>query len=105
MELLVSVLCSTGVTSIVLACLNRYWAKKDKHDERIDALVDAQKVLMIDRVRHLGQSYIDDQQITLDDKENLEDMYKSYKALGGNGHLDTVMSEVESLPVVTRCRR
>ena len=57
---------------------------------------------MIDRVRYLGGEYIARQEITLEDKENLRDMYAAYKALGGNGHLETVMAEVDRLPVVTR---
>ena len=31
--------------------------------------------------------------------KNLIEMYKAYKALGGNGHLDPVMEEVERLPI------
>lgn len=94
---------STGLSTIVMTILKRHWDKKDKKeqgDPRIDALVTAQKVTMIDRVRWLGSHYIDDGQISLDDKENLKDMHDAYKALGGNGHLDTVMQEVEKLPVV-----
>lgn len=91
-----------GIMAIVLAALQRHWQKKDKKDDRIQCLVDAQKVLMVDRVRYLGQSYINDREITLEDKETLEEMYAAYKALGGNGHLTTVMAEVERLPVVGR---
>ena len=97
--IVVAVLGSTGLSTIIVACLNRRWAKKDREDSRIDALVDAQKVLMVDRVRWLGSKYIADKQISLEDKENLQAMYDSYKALGGNGHLTTVMHEIDRLPV------
>ena len=89
----------SGVMAILLAWLNRNRAKADRHDARLDAVVDGVKVLTVDRVRYLGKCYIDDQSITLDDREALEDMYRAYKALGGNGHLETVMSEVRHLPV------
>ena len=89
----------SGVMAILLAAFQRKWAKEDKHDARLDAVVDGVKVLTVDRVRYLGKCYIDDQSITLDDREALEDMYRAYKALGGNGHLETVMSEVRHLPV------
>lgn len=89
----------SGLMAIVLACLNRKWAKADKSDERMDAVVDALKELMIDRVRYLGKHYISSKGITLEDKESVEGMYKAYKALGGNGHLDTVMDELRRLPV------
>lgn len=90
----------SGVMAIVLAALQRKWAKQDKHDERIDALVTALKVLMIDRVKWLGNQYIKAKEITLSDKDTLVDMHSAYKALGGNGHLDVVMREVDKLPVV-----
>lgn len=89
----------SGVMAILLAWFNRKWAKEDKHDARLDAVVDGIKVLTVDRVRYLGKCYIDEQHISLDDKETLEDMYRAYKALGGNGHLETVMTEVRHLPV------
>ena len=112
MEFILLILSSgigAGLMTILLAVIQRRWQKSDKHendakreDERIKALVTAQKVLMVDRVRHLGQSYIANKQITLEDKETLQEMHAAYKALGGNGHLATVMAEVERLPVVNR---
>jgi hypothetical protein len=103
MELLIGILgagIGSGIMAIVQAALQRKWAKQDKRDDRIDALVNAQKVMMIDRVKWLGNQYIRSKQIALSDKDTIVDMHKAYKALGGNGHLDVVMSEVEKLPVV-----
>lgn len=97
---LIGALTGSGVCGIVIACLQRKWAKEDKHDERVDALVTANKVLMIDKVRHLGKTYIEAGEIHLEDKENLKEMYDAYKRLGGNGHLDMVMSEVNHLKVI-----
>lgn len=97
---LIGALTGSGVCSLVNAFLQRKWAKQDKHDERIDALVDANKVLMIDRVRCLGKKYIADGEIHLEDKENLREMHLAYKRLGGNGHLDMIMSEVDHLKVI-----
>lgn len=85
-----------GLMGIILACLQRKWQK----DDRIDALVNAQKVTMIDRVKHISKHYIADGQITLDDKDNLIEMYNAYKGLGGNGHLDSTMHEIEKLKVI-----
>ena len=99
--ILLAVIGSSGVASIVVACLQRHWSKKDKGDARIDALVKAQQVMMIDRVRYLGKSYIEDGHIAIGDKENLVGMYNAYKALGGNGHLETIMAEVDRLEVTS----
>lgn len=93
---------SSGLSAIVVAILNHHWAKKKNSSGKLDALVEAQKVLMIDRVRYLGSSYIHEGEISLEDKENLTEMYQAYKSLGGNGHLSTIMAEVERLHIVER---
>lgn len=102
LQLILSSGIGAGIIAIVQAALQRYWQKKDKRDDRIDCLVAAQKVVMVDRIRYLGAKYISLHEITLEDKENLKDMHKAYRGLGGNGHLDTVMGEVDKLPVVDR---
>lgn len=94
-EVVIACLGSSGLTAIILAVLQRKWAYQDKQS----AIVAALKVLTVDRVRYLGRCYIKDQSISLEDKENLEDMYRTYKVLGGYGHLETAMDEVERLPV------
>ena len=87
---------SGGVAAIVLALLQRKWAK----DDRVDALVAAQKVIMIDRVRYICKQHIAQGEICLEDKETIKEMFDAYKALGGNGHLNTIMAEVDKLKVV-----
>lgn len=96
----IGALTGSGVSSVVVVLLQRKWAKQDKEDERVDALVAASKVQMIDRVRSLGKQYIADGEIHLEDKENILEMYNAYKRLGGNGHLETVMSEINHLKVI-----
>ena len=104
MEIVVALLgaggLGAGLMAIIKDYLNRKWAKADKGDERIDALVRAEKIMMIDRVTWLGKEYISQSEITLTDKENIIEMHEAYKALGGNGHLDTVMNEVKKLKVI-----
>lgn len=100
LALVIGALTGSGVCGVVTACLQRKWAKQDKHDARVDALVAANKVLMIDKVRSLGKSYIADGEIHFEDKENLQEMYDAYKGLGGNGHLDMIMAEVNHLKVI-----
>lgn len=94
-ETLTACACSSGLTGLVLALLQRHWSKQDKQDSIVSAL----KVLTVDRVRYLARCYIRDGDITLEDKETLQDMHRAYKALGGNGHLDTAMEAVEKLPI------
>ena len=51
---------SSGVSGLVVACLQRHWAKRDKQeqqrdqkDDKLYAIVAAIKVLTLDRVKHL----------------------------------------------------
>lgn len=96
LTLVLSALTGSGVAAIVLAVLQRRWAKQDRTDDIVNGL----KVLMIDRVRYVGNCYIKEKQITMSDKETIKEMHLAYKALGGNGHLDAIMAEVDKLPVM-----
>lgn len=97
--ILIAVIGSSGISTVVVTVLQHRWEKKKTSDKRIDALVAAQQVMMIDRVRYLGATYIREGKISLSDKENITSMYHAYKDLGGNGHLETVMREIEQLDV------
>ena len=109
MELLKIILsCGIGaaIGSILQSAVQRHWKKKDAREEqdKIDprqfkALIASQKLLLADRIRYLGTCYIYAKKITLEDKENLYEMHEAYKSLGGNGHLDTVMDELDKLEV------
>lgn len=90
---------SGGLSAIVVAVLNHRWSARKGETAKLDAIMEAQKVLMVDRVHDLGSSYIKRGYITLDEKEGLVEMYQAYKGLGGNGHLKTVMDEVDQLDV------
>lgn len=97
-SIVIACLGSSGLTAIVLAILQRRWSCQDKQS----AIVAGLKVLTVDRVRYLGRCYILDGKISLEDRENLEEMYTAYKSLGGNGHLETIMAEVRHLPIEGR---
>lgn len=93
---LLGALIGAGPCAILLAVLQRRWAKQDK----LSDVVKAQKLIMLDRVKFLGKQFILAKGISLEDKELLEEMYRTYKSLGGNGHLDTIMHEVSKLPII-----
>ena len=108
-QTVVTALTSSGVMALVVALLGRKWARNDKKEDRetqenekLDAVINGLKVLTVDRVRHLGQCYLDAHEITLEEKENLQDMYAAYKRLGGNGRLEVVINEVNRLPIVDK---
>ncbi len=112
--ILVAVIGSSAMASLVTLlseAVKRRWKKKDEGERitperildierKIDALVKCEKVFAIDKIRYLGLCYIGSGGVTLEEKETLHEMHDAYEALGGNGHLDTVMDEVDKLQIV-----
>lgn len=111
LTIILAVLGSSALSSIIVACLNRHWQQQDKHDnvltkddvrpikEKIDCLVDNQKIICIDKIMVMGRRYIKQGYIDLEDKANLERLYHSAKTLGMNGDTEVVMNEIEKLEV------
>lgn len=79
---------------------NRQAKVEDIENKDIAALKTALKWVMYDRIRYLGQAYIGQKSIDFDDRRILNEMHYCYhNGLGGNGDLDTLMKEVNSLPL------
>lgn len=72
-------------------------------EKKTDAQSEAIKYILYDRIRYLGQAYIAEAEIDFDDRRILNDMHHSYHfGLKGNGDLDTLMEEVNHLPLKRR---
>lgn len=72
-------------------------------EKKTDAQSEAIKYILYDRIRYLGQAYIAEREIDFDDRRILNDMHHSYHfGLKGNGDLDTLMKEVNHLPLKRR---
>ena len=82
----------TALINIISLSLQRKWSKDD-------VTTKALKALLIDRVTYLVKHHMRSHSISLNEKNNLEEMHVVYKELGGNGHLDAVMGELEKIPV------
>lgn len=96
-EIVLACIGSSGLFSLLSMCIQRHWAKNDKHDANeseesklIKLLIDHEKVMTIDRLTWLGKKYIAAWEISLQDKTNFMDMYESAKTLGMNGHCKNV---------------
>ena len=67
---------------------------------KVDALTEGMKYVLYDRIRFLAQEYISDGEVDFDDRRILGNMHRSYHGgLSGNGDLDILMREVNSLPL------
>ena len=65
-------------------------------------LVEADRTILYDRIKHLGKSYIARGHVTVEELEDLDLMHTVYHdkdKLGGNGFLDALMAKVHALDV------
>lgn len=103
--------------NVILWKLNRKAAKADKaaQDEDKKALekeqefedmkssvrflATGQKVILCDRIKHLGRSYLKAGEVDLSDRQDLIEMHEAYHGLGGNGNLNALMEEILDLPL------
>ena len=68
----------------------------------VGVLVEADRTILYDRIKHLGKSYLARGYITVEELEDLNLMHEVYhnkEKLGGNGFLDTLMHTVRELEV------
>ena len=110
-----------GVFTVIQWWLNRRAAREDRKEDRkaadcaargreigevqkkIDALFIANRMLLYDRIKHLGKSYISCREITPEELEDIMAMHACYHTdLNGNGFLDNVMRQVQELPIKTK---
>lgn len=76
----------------------KQWEKN--MEDKVNALINADMLIMLDRIRYLGQRYVADNEVDFDDRRILNQMHKSYHDdLGGNGDLDELMKAVNALPL------
>ncbi len=73
---------------------------EESEDHTITAFRTALKWVLYDRIRYLGQAYIKDGAVDFDDRRILHEMHQCYHTgLGGNGDLDSLMKQVNDLPL------
>lgn len=91
-ELAVTVICAVFAS-------NGFWSLLEKRREKKDAKVQMILGLGHDRIIHLCKFYLEQGWISTDDLENLYNyLYLPYKAMGGNGVAERLVTKVEALP-------
>lgn len=120
MELLVTVLGGGvgtalvgGVFTLIQWRLSRRAQQEDAQQEQknreikelhrlVGVLVEADRTILYDRIKHLGKAYIARGWVAVEELEDLNLMHSVYHdqdKLGGNGFLDDLMHRVRSLDV------
>lgn len=69
-------------------------------EQSLNAVVEGQRYILLDRIRSLGCAYLKNGEVSFDDRRLLNMMHGVYhNGLGGNGDLNTLMEEVNDLPL------
>ena len=86
----------SGIISIVQMIIRRWWEKSDKGSAQTKAL----RYLMLYIMIQTAKGYIQDGEISMDDRRQLHKWHELYHdGLGGNGDMDKLMAEVNKLPL------
>lgn len=96
--IIVAIISSGALSTLISGLFSLWQAKKKKRDGVRDGI----KILLYDRIKHLGKAYIDRGYITAEELEDLttmHDIYHDPDGLNGNGFLDAIMRTVKSLPI------
>ena len=102
-----------GIFMLIQWKLNRKATQEDRAAELaalegrelkrlVGVLVEADRTILYDRIKHLGKSYIARGYITVEELEDIDLMHGVYHdkdKLGGNGFLDALMKTVHALDV------
>jgi len=87
-----SVLASSGLWAFLGSRLDR---RLERHSAEKDLLLGIAHMELV----FYGMQYIERGWISKDEYDTLQDLYKPYKKLGGNGSGTKIMNEVEKLPL------
>lgn len=102
-----------GIFALIQWKLSRKAAREDRAAELsagevqelkrlVSVLVEADRTILYDRIKHLGKAYIARGYITVEELEDIDLMHEVYhdkQKLGGNGFLDAIMKTVHTLEV------
>lgn len=96
--IIIAIISSGALSTLISGLINLWQTKKKKHD----GVREGVKILLYDRIKHLGKGYIERGCISAEELEDLTQMHNIYHdpdGLNGNGFLDTLMSNVKRLPI------
>lgn len=98
-SLILAIIGSSALSASITALINAAHDRKKKESEEETAKTAAIMFLLAGSIRHECQEHINDGDVAAEDLNRLEKAWKIYHdGLGGNGFLDTYMSDVRALP-------
>ena len=101
-------LCLLGVQGIISLVLSRVISKKlntadakaEQAKRETAAIAEGVKALLRDRLLQGYKYYLEKGWADMDERSNLENVWKNYHLLGGNGDMNDLRHTFRSLPLV-----
>ena len=94
-EVLIAIISSGAVVTVLNFVIG---ILKDLFDRR-NGLRAAMRILLDEKLCHLGEKYLEQGHITQEQLKVFTKMHQAYKNLGGNGYHKTLMKRIEELPL------
>ena len=92
---------TTIIALVITRKMNKAEAKEDQARRETTAISEGLKALLRDRLLQGYKHYVNDVRwADEDDRSNMENVYKQYHALGGNGDMKDLRRTFRHLPMV-----
>ncbi len=88
------------ITRVITKRLNLAESKADAAQKRSEAIALGIQALLRDRLLQGYRHYLDKGWADYDDRSNLENVWRQYHALGGNGDMNDLRNTFRHLPTV-----
>ena len=89
----------TIVGFVVTGCLGYFAAKIKSYKEKDTRQEEALKCLLRSNITSKYYVYSELKEIPYYEKENIDKMFEQYKMMGGNSYVETIVREINQLPI------
>ena len=98
MSIEVTIICAVIGSNALTAIVGYFLNRQQKRDDKESGTEAGVRILLYDKIKYLGNKYINRGAMTADEYEDLRAMHEVYhNQLKGNGYLDDVMCKVREL--------
>ena len=89
----------TIVGFVITGLLGYFTAKVKSYKEKDSRQEEALKCLLRSSITSKYYVYSEMKEIPYYEKENIDRMFEQYKKMGGNSYVDTIVREINALPI------
>ena len=99
LEKIISTIISVIITALITGIIGYLTGKMKGYKQRDSRQEEALKCLLRSNITSKYYVYSEMKQIPYYEKENIDRMFEQYKNMGGNSYVDTIVREINSLPM------